>query len=93
MSDEVMKIQVIDKQSLQLLKSFDLNSEDSAYQFSVEMEKLGLEVDIVLPSVIHQLAQSLGKKGEELKELDESLNEEIEEHPSCMNCPEQSKLS
>ncbi|EPZ50002.1 hypothetical protein M902_0451 [Bacteriovorax sp. BAL6_X] len=53
---------------------------DRAYQKSEELEEMGLDIKLVIPSVSQTLIESLGASGETIEKLKEMMDEEIASH-------------
>lgn len=84
MEKEMPKIRVIDVQTEQTLFECSLQESEKAYQFAAEMEEMGLDLKVVVPTLSETLSQSLGLSREAQAAYQESLEEEMEEHEgSC----------
>jgi hypothetical protein len=84
MQKEKLKIQVLDTQSRQQLFECALEESEKAYQFAAEMEQIGLDVEVVNPTLSETLSKSLGVSREEFGRYQSELEEEIEQHEgSC----------
>lgn len=80
----MLKVRVIDVQSEQVLFESPVAQADKAYVAAAEFEAMGLEVKIDHPTVNQTLAASLGVEGAPLDAFQESLAEELDDHPgSC----------
>lgn len=57
---------------------------EKAYAFAAEMEEMGLEIEVISPTLTDTLSESLGLTKEQLQEYKNSMEEEIEAHEgSC----------
>lgn len=95
MEKEKSKILVRDVQTQQTLFECSMNESEKAWQFAAEMEEMGLDVEVVAPTLGETLSNSLGLSKDEKQAYMESLQEEMEEHDgSCCftNPDEDSKL-
>lgn len=79
----MMKIEVREKTTKTLLFSCPIEAEEKAYQYASEAESMGIEVELISPSVISNLAKALGASANDLQVIENSMNEEIENHQSC----------
>jgi hypothetical protein len=79
-----LKVRVIEVSTKQVLFECPVSEVDRAYEAAVGFEALGLDVRVEQPGVSQTLAASLGVTGAPMDEFQESLHDEIEEHPgSC----------
>lgn len=79
-----LKVRVIEVSTKQVLFECPVTEVDRAYEAAVGFEAMGLEVRVEQPGVSQTLAASLGVTGAPMDAFQESLSEEIEEHPgSC----------
>lgn len=84
MEKEKPKILVRDVGTQQVLFECPLTESEKAYQFAAEMEELGLDIEVVAPTLGDTLSSSLGLSREQQQEYKESLEEEMESHDgSC----------
>ncbi|MBA2404336.1 MAG: hypothetical protein H0V66_06160 [Bdellovibrionales bacterium] len=84
MEKETPKIRVIDQQSGQTLFECSLQDSEKAYQFAAQMEEMGLDLKVIVPTLSATLSQSLGLTRDEQIAYEASLEEEMEEHEgSC----------
>ncbi|MDA9793035.1 hypothetical protein N9B72_00480 [Bacteriovoracaceae bacterium] len=83
-------IKVIEKNSQKILLECSIMESDKAHKYACEMEKLGLEVAIIQPSLPESLYKTLGATQEEMERVKEELNDEIESHneDSCCYKPD-----
>lgn len=79
------KVQVVDQEGF-VLKEFEPEQIDQAYQYAELMESMDVEVEIKSPSLARTLAESLGAKQKELAVLEQELNDEIEDHIPNSKC-------
>ncbi len=78
------KIRVIELQTGNTLLESQLSESDYAYQFAGEMERIGIDVKVEMPTLSETLSLSLGLSVEQTQAFEESLAEEIEQHEdSC----------
>jgi len=79
------KIQILDQDGF-VLKEFDQDQSEQAYQYAEQMESMDIEVQIKAPSLARTLAESLGARQGDLAELDKELQDEIEDHIPNSSC-------
>jgi len=80
MGKEKLKIQVLEQNSGSILQEFDLDQMDQAYALASSLEEMGLDIQILNPTLSDTLSHSLGLSEEEIQAYKDSLIEEIEEH-------------
>ena len=73
-------VQIIDKNTQNVIFECPVESIDQAYKQALSFEKMGLEVEIISPSITDTLAHSLGKSGRELEEYHKSVAHEMDDH-------------
>ena len=84
MEKEMPKIRVLDLQSGQTLFECSIQESEKAYQFAAQMEEMGLELKVVVPTLSDTLSTSLGLSRDEQAAYEASLEEEMDEHEgSC----------
>lgn len=84
MQKDTPKIRVIDQQSGQTLFECSLQEIEKAYQFAAQMEEIGLDLKVMVPTLSQTLSSSLGLSRDEQLAYENSLEEEIENHAgSC----------
>lgn len=84
MEKEKSKIIVRDVQTQQVLFECPVTESEKAYQFAAEMEEMGLDIEVISPTLSETLSTSLGLTKEQLQEYKNSMDEEIEAHEgSC----------
>jgi hypothetical protein len=84
MEKEKSKIQVVDRETKQVLFECEMTSSEKAYQYAASMEDMGLDVEVISPTLSQTLSSSLGLSREEMTAYEESLEEEMEGHEgSC----------
>jgi hypothetical protein len=84
MQKEMPKILVIDQQSGQTLFECTIHESEKAYQFAAQMEEIGLDLKVIVPTLSSMLSSSLGLTRDEQTAYENSLEEEIEHHQgSC----------
>jgi hypothetical protein len=78
------KILVRDVQTQQVLFECAMNESEKAYQFAAEMEEMGLDIEVVSPTLSETLSNSLGLSQEQQEKYKQSLEEEMDSHEgSC----------
>lgn len=81
-------IQVIEKNTKEVLFECELTESESAFEFAANMEKMGLEVQVISPTITETLCDSLGIERDEREEYEQSVIAEIEDHDgSCCATP------
>lgn len=84
MEKEKSKILVRDVHSKQTLFECDFVESERAYKFAAEMEAIGLDVEVISPTLTETLSNSLGLTSDQMREYKKSLEEEMEGHDgSC----------
>ena len=84
MQKEMPKIRVIDLQSGQTLFECSIHDSEKAYQFAAQMEEMGLDLKVIVPTLSATLSSSLGLTRDEQTAYEESIEEEMEDHEgSC----------
>jgi len=87
---EKLKIKVIDKGSGQTLFECTRDESAKAYQAAAEFEEMGLDIEVITPSLTASLSTSLGLSREQTEAFEKSLEEESLAHEgSC--CFEENK--
>ena len=82
------KIQVRDIQTQQVLFECAIAEADKAYQFAAEMEEMGLDIEVITPSLGDTLSASLGLTKEQHQVYVDSLEAEMNDHDgSCCFTP------
>lgn len=95
MEKEKSKILVRDVQTQQVLFECGINESEKAWQYAAEMEEMGLDIEVVIPTLGETLSNSLGLSREDLETYKQSLEEEMESHDGgscCFKSPEDEKL-
>jgi hypothetical protein len=78
------KILVRDVQTKATLFECAIEESEKAYQFAAEMEEMGLDIEVVSPTLGETLSNSLGLSQEAQQKYKDSLEEEMESHEgSC----------
>lgn len=78
------KILVRDVQTQQILFECAVTESEKAYQFAAEMEEMGLDIEVVSPTLGETLSNSLGLSKEAQEKYKESLEAEMDSHEgSC----------
>ena len=86
MEKEKSKILVRDVATQQILFECGINESEKAWQFAAEMEEMGLDIEVINPTISETLSHSLGLSKEELEEYKKSMDEEIESHDGASCC-------
>ena len=88
------KILVVDKQSRQTLFECGIDDADKAYHYAGEMEEMGLDVEVLNPTLAQTLSNSLGLSAAQVQEYEASMEEEMEEHEGscCFEDPSDKKI-
>lgn len=93
MEKEKTKIVVRDVQTQQTLFECSLQESEKAWQFAAEMEEMGLDIEVVIPTLSDTLSHSLGLTRQELEEYKKSMEEEMDSHEgSCCFKKDEDKL-
>lgn len=78
------KIRVVDLQSGQTLFECSIQDSEKAYQFAAQMEEMGLDLKVLVPTLADTLSTSLGLTRDEQAAYEASLESEMEDHEgSC----------
>jgi hypothetical protein len=90
MEKEKLKIQVRDVETKQVLFECALSESEKAWQFAAEMEEMGLDIEVISPTLGETLSTSLGLSREQQQEYQNSLEEEMDSHEGscCFKDPE-----
>lgn len=93
MEKEKSKILVRDVQTQQVLFECAITESEKAYQFAAEMEEMGLDIEVIVPTLGETLSNSLGLSREQVQEYKNSLEEEMDSHEGscCFTDPEEDK--
>jgi hypothetical protein len=73
-------VKVIDNISQTVLFECDITEIDRAYAHATKYEEMGLDINVVAPSLPETLATSLGQSPEQIAKLTKEMDEEIEDH-------------
>jgi hypothetical protein len=81
-------VKVIEKQSEEILFTCPVDEIESAYKFCKDMEEIGLDVELVSPSLAETLLRSLGRDEADIEKLKAEMESEIDDHDdsSCTYC-------
>lgn len=79
----MQQVKVIDKSSGEILFGCSLEESQKAFDFAVEMEKIGVDIEIVSQSLNETLGRSLGLNEEQIQELNQVMEDEIDSHNDC----------
>ncbi len=78
------KIQLIEKNSGEVLFSCPVDQADKAYDFAKDLESMGVEFDFIKPGVPETLINELQISDDQKEEYAASLDQEIHDHDdSC----------
>ncbi len=91
MKKEILKIKIIDKQTQQILFEYPINEADQAYAQAGQLEEMGLDIMISMPTLSESLSQSLGHGPQVTAAYLESVEEEIEHHEGSCCFEDESK--
>ncbi len=82
------RIKVLEKQSGEVLFECEVTEEEKAYTYAKDMEELGIDVEVKIPSVSETLISVLGASEKDVDTLKHMMDEEIESHNdvSCDDC-------
>lgn len=80
------KIKVRDITTQQVLFECDVAESEKAFQFAAEMEEMGLDIEVVAPSLGETLSASLGLSQSEIEAYKQSMEDEIEHHDGGSCC-------
>lgn len=94
MEKEKSKILVRDVQTKATLFECSIQESEKAYQFAAEMEELGLDIEVIAPTLTDTLSNSLGLSAEQKATYKESMEEEMEHHEGscCFEDPADKKI-
>jgi hypothetical protein len=88
------QVQIIDKESGQILYLAPIGELDLAYQKARDFEAMGLDIELITPSLTVSLISTLGASESEILEYKESLESELASHNEnfgdefgCAICP------
>lgn len=82
------RIKVREKQSREVLFECEVSEENKAYAYAKDMEEMGIDVDVEIPSVSETLISVLGANESDVDALKVMMDEEIDSHNdvSCNDC-------
>lgn len=84
MEKETMNLTVRELQSGQTLFECSIEQSEKAYKAAASMEEMGIEVEVIHPTLSETLSHGLGLSSEEVKKYQKSIEDEIEGHDeSC----------
>lgn len=88
MENENSKVKVIDRNSGYVFFESNIDGLELASQKAAELELLGLDIELISPTLPQTLLESLGVKSYEAEKYLNSLDEELHSHEnsSCSNC-------
>ena len=79
-------IKIIDKLSNQTLYQFSMENIEKAYQKAAQLEEMGIDFVISIPSTAQTLLQSLGADQFTINYLKEEIDNEIDSHNEDSCC-------
>ena len=89
----VSLIKVVDLNSQEVLFECEMHQSEKAFEYAASMEKMGLEVEILSPTITETLCDSLGVELDKRADYEQSVFEEIDDHDgSCCVKDEPTKL-
>lgn len=89
----VSLIKVIDSDSKKVLFECDMGESEKAYEYAADMERMGLQVEIISPTITETLCDSLGIELDQREDYEQSVFEEIDDHDgSCCATPTTNKI-
>ena len=74
------KIKIIDNTSGEVLYEFNFENSESAHAKALELDEMGLDVRVDIPTVTQTLCDTLGIENEDLIDYEESVVAEIDDH-------------
>lgn len=80
------KIQVRDVATQQVLFECEITESEKAYHYAAEMEEMGLDIEVISPTLGETLSNSLGVSREEFEAYKQELEEEIDSHETGSCC-------
>lgn len=80
MEKPTTKIRVYDRQTEQVLFECSMEEGEKAYAFAAEMEEMGLDLKVVVPTLSQTLSSSLGLNREQQQAYEDSIEEEMSDH-------------
>ena len=80
------QIYIKDIQSGEILWSGGLEDLEKGHSEAARLCEIGLDIELISPSVVHSLAQELGQSQEDLELLDTELQEEHDSHHDDSCC-------
>lgn len=84
MEKEKSKIVVRDIHTQQVLFECPVTESERAYEFAAEMEEMGLDIEVLAPTLSDTLSASLGLSKDQVQEYKDSMEQEMEDHDgSC----------
>lgn len=86
----VTKVKIIDVQSQNILFECSMEHIASAYAYAAELEEMGLDIEMIAPTITQSLTDSLGIKHDELEDFEQSVIAEMDDHDGscCTKKPE-----
>lgn len=84
MEKEMVKVKVLDKETRQVLFECPVHEAEKAFAFAASMEQMGLDIEVINPTLSRTLSSSLGLSQVQMEAYEQSLEEEMDEHDgSC----------
>lgn len=78
------QILLVETQTGETIASFSIQEREKAYQKATQLEQMGLDIEMRSPGAAKSLAIELGADKKQLEDLDQSLQEEMDDHDdSC----------
>lgn len=74
------KVQVLSKDSKEVLFECSIEDEATAYAYAAQMEEIGVDVFVLSPNVVDTLSSALGLGKDEEDAFKHSVYQEIEDH-------------
>lgn len=76
----VSKIKLIDISTNETIYEFEIDAQEQAFRKATELEQMGLDIKIKVPTSIETLGVALGADHHALEKVSCEINEEIESH-------------
>ena len=78
------QVRVLDSLSKTILFETSIDKISDAYSFAAQMEEMGLDIKVIVPTLSATLSSSLGLSKDQQLAYEDSLEQEMEEHEgSC----------
>lgn len=80
----VKNVKVIASDTNEILLETDIESLDDAYKFASQMDEIGIQVEVLAPTITETLSDTLGLSIDDKYHYEKSVDDEISEHDgSC----------